>query len=78
VARRKGGGADQPVDLQAPEGPDPRPSARRRPAGAARCAGGRARQHDRPAAELATVTGPRPNRSDNPSRFTTVPEDFWQ
>lgn len=29
-------------------------------------------------AELATVTGPKPNRSDNPTRFFTVPEDFWQ
>jgi hypothetical protein len=28
-------------------------------------------------AEAATVTGNKPNRSDNESRFVTVPEDFW-
>jgi hypothetical protein len=28
-------------------------------------------------AEAATVTGNKPNRSDNETRFVTVPEDFW-
>lgn len=28
-------------------------------------------------AEAATVTGNKPNRSDNATRFVTVPEDFW-
>ena len=28
-------------------------------------------------AEAATVTGNKPNRSDNEGRFITVPEDFW-
>jgi hypothetical protein len=27
--------------------------------------------------EAATVTGNRPNRTDNESRFITVPDDFW-
>ena len=28
--------------------------------------------------EAATVTGAKPNRSDNATRFFTVPQDFWQ